>query len=85
MKHVRNIIIGSHTDKTGELFWRQFFLSPPMNTDVMAWKFCHTLHMILRDGHQNIIRDSLRHINQIKDMGEHFVSFVLLLILKHFN
>ncbi|XP_037775858.1 huntingtin-interacting protein 1-like [Penaeus monodon] len=72
MKHVRNLIIGTFTDKSADLFWRNVALSPPINTDVTAWKFCHCLHVVFRDGHPNVLRDSQRHVNRIKDTGQHF-------------
>nr|XP_027230116.1 huntingtin-interacting protein 1-related protein-like [Penaeus vannamei] len=72
MKHVRNLIIGTFTDKSADLFWRNVALNPPINTDVTAWKFCHCLHVVFRDGHPNVLRDSQRHVNRIKDTGQHF-------------
>ncbi|KAK8402517.1 hypothetical protein O3P69_000738 [Scylla paramamosain] len=72
MKHVRNLIIGTFTDKNADLFWRNVGTTPPINTDVTAWKFCHCLHIMLRDGHPNALRDSHRHISRIKDTGQHF-------------
>ncbi|KAK7071555.1 Huntingtin-interacting protein 1-related protein [Halocaridina rubra] len=72
MKHVRNLIIGSFTDKNSVLFWRNVELAPPINTDVTAWKFCHALHIIFRDGHPNVLRDAQSHVNKLKDMGQHF-------------
>lgn len=77
MKHVRNLIIGTFTDKNAELFWRNVAVCPPISTDVTAWKFCHCLHVVFRDGHPNVLRDSQRHINRIKDIGQHFVSSYL--------
>lgn len=74
MKHVRSLIIGTYTDKKPDLFWRNVALCPPINTDVTAWKFCHCLHIVFRDGHPNVLRDSVRHMNRIKDTGQHFVS-----------
>ncbi|XP_053641344.1 huntingtin-interacting protein 1-related protein isoform X2 [Cherax quadricarinatus] len=71
-KHVRNLIIGTFTDKNTDLFWRNVAVCPPISTDVTGWKFCHCLHVVLRDGHPNVLRDSQRHINRIKDTGQHF-------------
>ncbi|MPC85579.1 Huntingtin-interacting protein 1-related protein [Portunus trituberculatus] len=72
MKHVRNLIIGTFTDKNADLFWRNVGTTLPINTDVTAWKFCHCLHIMLRDGHPNALQDSHRHISRIKDTGQHF-------------
>ncbi|XP_050731133.1 huntingtin-interacting protein 1-related protein-like isoform X4 [Eriocheir sinensis] len=72
MKHVRSLIIGTYTDKNADLFWRNVAACPPINTDVTAWKFCHCLHVLFRDGHPNTLRDSHHHISRIKDTGQHF-------------
>nr|XP_045605659.1 huntingtin-interacting protein 1-related protein-like isoform X1 [Procambarus clarkii] len=72
MKHVRNLIIGTFTDKNTDLFWRNVATCPPISTDVTGWKFCHCLHVVFRDGHPNVLRDSQRHISRIKDTGQHF-------------
>ena len=80
MKHVRNLIIGTHTDRNGLVFWSLVTLSPPLHTDITAWKFCHTLHLILRDGHIRVLKDSKEHMGRLKNMGEHFVSYMMVLI-----
>ncbi|CAL4079288.1 unnamed protein product, partial [Meganyctiphanes norvegica] len=72
MKHVRNLIIGTYTDKNGVLYWQNVANAPPINTDVMAWKFCHCLHITLRDGHPNIIRDSQSKTGKLTEIGDHF-------------
>ena len=74
MKHVRTLIIGTHTDKSGSVFWRLVALTPPIHTDITAWKFCHTIHLISRDGHPKFIRDSIENVGRIQNLGEHFVS-----------
>ena len=80
MKHVRSLIIGTYTDKNADIFWRNVATCPPNNTDVTAWKFCHCLHVMFRDGHPNVLRDSHRHVNRIKDTGQHFVSDNIILL-----
>ncbi|XP_076029660.1 huntingtin interacting protein 1 isoform X3 [Oratosquilla oratoria] len=72
MKHVRNIIIGTFHDKNAEIFWRHFSFNTPLQSDLTAWKFCHALHLVLRDGHPNVLRDCQKHRIRLKEIGEHF-------------
>ncbi|EHH52079.1 hypothetical protein EGM_12449 [Macaca fascicularis] len=36
---------------------------------VLCWKFCHVFHKLLRDGHPNVLKDSLRYRNELSDMS----------------
>ncbi|CAG0886886.1 unnamed protein product [Darwinula stevensoni] len=36
---------------------------------VVAWKFCHVLHKLLRDGHPNVIPQSIRHRAALVELG----------------
>uniref|UniRef100_A0A8C1H0D6 Huntingtin interacting protein 1 n=1 Tax=Cyprinus carpio carpio TaxID=630221 RepID=A0A8C1H0D6_CYPCA len=36
---------------------------------VLCWKFCHVFHKLLRDGHPNVIKDSMRHKADLNDMS----------------
>ncbi|XP_045140611.1 huntingtin-interacting protein 1 [Echinops telfairi] len=36
---------------------------------VLCWKFCHVFHKLLRDGHPNVLKDSLRYKNELSDMS----------------
>lgn len=35
-----------------------------------AWKFCHVLHKLLREGHPLCIQHSLRHRGQLTELGK---------------
>ncbi|XP_068217296.1 huntingtin-interacting protein 1-related protein-like isoform X2 [Palaemon carinicauda] len=72
MKHVRNLIIGTFTDKNSDVFWKNVSIQPPLSTDITAWKFLHTLHVIFRDGHPYVLRDAPPHIPQLNNIGQHF-------------
>ncbi|KAJ8402233.1 hypothetical protein AAFF_G00370980 [Aldrovandia affinis] len=36
---------------------------------VLCWKFCHVFHKLLRDGHPNVIKDSMRNKADLNDMS----------------
>ncbi|KPP57038.1 hypothetical protein Z043_125281, partial [Scleropages formosus] len=40
----------------------------PVNA-VLCWKFCHVFHKLLRDGHPNVIKDSMRNKADLSDMS----------------
>ncbi|KAJ8342841.1 hypothetical protein SKAU_G00327690 [Synaphobranchus kaupii] len=42
--------------------------SIPVNA-VLCWKFCHVFHKLLRDGHPNVIKDSMRNKADLNDMS----------------
>lgn len=48
------IIIGSHHDKSALLFWSMARRLPIQENPVTAWKFCHVVHKLLRDGHHTV-------------------------------
>ncbi|XP_065226702.1 huntingtin-interacting protein 1 isoform X2 [Planococcus citri] len=69
-KHVRIAIMGTFRDKSPELFWQCVMKLPLQENRIAAWKFCHVLHKVLRDGHPNTIPYSHRHKNKIVDLGK---------------
>ncbi|KAG8122882.1 hypothetical protein E2320_018390 [Naja naja] len=36
---------------------------------VLCWKFCHVFHKLLRDGHPNVLKDSVRYKSELSDMS----------------
>uniref|UniRef100_A0A8C6UA95 Huntingtin-interacting protein 1-related protein n=1 Tax=Neogobius melanostomus TaxID=47308 RepID=A0A8C6UA95_9GOBI len=63
-KHARNILfIISHT------FWAAVNRLPLSSNAVLCWKFCHVFHKLLRDGHPNVIKDSMRNKADLTDMS----------------
>uniref|UniRef100_A0A671X364 Huntingtin-interacting protein 1-related protein n=1 Tax=Sparus aurata TaxID=8175 RepID=A0A671X364_SPAAU len=67
-KHARNILIvrvckGAHT------FWAAVNRLPLSSNAVLCWKFCHVFHKLLRDGHPNVIKDSMRNKADLTDMS----------------
>uniref|UniRef100_A0A8C9TXD6 Huntingtin interacting protein 1 related b n=1 Tax=Scleropages formosus TaxID=113540 RepID=A0A8C9TXD6_SCLFO len=53
-KHVRRIILGTHREKGAFTFWSYALGLPLASSSILSWKFCHVLHKVLRDGHQNV-------------------------------
>uniref|UniRef100_A0AAX7TTN5 Huntingtin-interacting protein 1-related protein n=1 Tax=Astatotilapia calliptera TaxID=8154 RepID=A0AAX7TTN5_ASTCA len=65
-KHARNILTlckGAHT------FWAAVNRLPLSSNAVLCWKFCHVFHKLLRDGHPNVIKDSMRNKADLTDMS----------------
>ncbi|KAL0972962.1 hypothetical protein UPYG_G00197060 [Umbra pygmaea] len=54
---------GAHT------FWAAVNRLPLSSNAVLCWKFCHVFHKLLRDGHPNVIKDSMRNKSDLSDMG----------------
>lgn len=47
---------------------------PLQDNRIVAWKFCHVTHKLLREGHPACLDDSQRHINMIENLGKLWVS-----------
>ncbi|XP_045607160.1 huntingtin-interacting protein 1 isoform X2 [Procambarus clarkii] len=71
-KHIRTLVLGTHSDGSAALFWRSAAVCPPISTDVTAWKFCYCLHRLCRDGHPRVLHDSFPHLNMVTNIGQHF-------------
>ncbi|XP_034948631.1 huntingtin-interacting protein 1 isoform X2 [Chelonus insularis] len=69
-KHVRSAIIGTYQEKSGAIFWMFILRQPLQENRIVAWKFCHVLHKVLREGHPRVIPDSQRHKGKLEDMGK---------------
>ncbi|XP_031773653.1 huntingtin-interacting protein 1 isoform X2 [Apis florea] len=69
-KHVRSAIIGTHQEKGGMVFWLYMLRQPLQENQIVAWKFCHVLHKILREGHEKVIPDSQRYRGRLEDLGK---------------
>jgi huntingtin interacting protein 1 len=69
-KHVRAAIIATYHSNGGHTFWAIAIRQPLQDNRITAWKFCHVLHKILREGHQLVNQHSMRHRNMITEMGK---------------
>ncbi|KFU91565.1 Huntingtin-interacting protein 1, partial [Chaetura pelagica] len=64
-KHARNIL----PNKGAQTFWSVVNRLPLSGNAVLCWKFCHVFHKLLRDGHSNVLKDSMRYKNELSDMS----------------
>ncbi|TRY94676.1 hypothetical protein DNTS_021580 [Danionella cerebrum] len=62
-------ILGTHHEKGAHTFWLAVNRLPLSSNAVLCWKFCHVFHKLLRDGHPNVIKDSMRHKGDLSDMS----------------
>ncbi|XP_061684480.1 huntingtin-interacting protein 1 isoform X2 [Syngnathoides biaculeatus] len=68
-KHARTCILGTHHEKGAHTFWAAVNRLPVSSNAVLCWKFCHVFHKLLRDGHPNVIKDSMRNKADLTDMS----------------
>ncbi|XP_075761137.1 huntingtin-interacting protein 1 isoform X2 [Pelodiscus sinensis] len=68
-KHARTCILGTHHEKGAQTFWSVVNRLPLSSNAVLCWKFCHVFHKLLRDGHPNVLKDSVRNKNELSDMS----------------
>uniref|UniRef100_A0A3Q2DXD1 Huntingtin-interacting protein 1-related protein n=1 Tax=Cyprinodon variegatus TaxID=28743 RepID=A0A3Q2DXD1_CYPVA len=62
-------ILGTHHEKGAHTFWAAVNRLPLSSNAVLCWKFCHVFHKLLRDGHPNVIKDSMRNKADLADMS----------------
>uniref|UniRef100_A0A1A9WDG6 I/LWEQ domain-containing protein n=1 Tax=Glossina brevipalpis TaxID=37001 RepID=A0A1A9WDG6_9MUSC len=70
MKHARNVIIATYRTKELKSFWSIITRQPLMVHRFTAWKFCHMLHKVMREGHPISLKQSLIHKALILDVGK---------------
>lgn len=63
-------IIGTYQEKSGAIFWMCALRQQLQENRIVAWKFCHVLHKILREGHPRVIPDSYRYRGKLEDIGK---------------
>uniref|UniRef100_H2M7H7 Huntingtin-interacting protein 1-related protein n=1 Tax=Oryzias latipes TaxID=8090 RepID=H2M7H7_ORYLA len=71
-KHARNILPLSYVftfTEGAHTFWAVVHRLPLSSNAVLCWKFCHVFHKLLRDGHPNVIKDSMRNKADLTDMS----------------
>ncbi|XP_060612819.2 huntingtin-interacting protein 1 isoform X1 [Anolis sagrei] len=68
-KHARTCILGTHHEKGAHTFWSAVNRLPLSSNAVLCWKFCHVFHKLLRDGHPNVLKDSVRFKSELSDMS----------------
>lgn len=69
-KHVRSAIIGTFHTQSAKTFWAYALRLPAMDDRIVAWKLCHVVHKILREGHPLCLVDSQRHRKDLDEIGK---------------
>ncbi|XP_037294301.1 huntingtin-interacting protein 1 isoform X2 [Manduca sexta] len=72
-KHVRSTIIGTFQEQSAVTYWMVAIRQPLQENRIVAWKFCHVTHKLLREGHPACLDDSQRHIGMIENLGKLWV------------
>lgn len=70
LKHARSAIISTHRTKETKSFWAVVTKQPLMENRFTAWKFCHLVHKVLREGHPSALKHSRSHKLMIHEMGK---------------
>ncbi|KAF4526389.1 hypothetical protein B566_EDAN012679 [Ephemera danica] len=69
-KHVRSTIIGTFHERGAGYFWNVGLRMPIQDNPIVAWKFCHLIHKVLREGHPNVLTQSQKHKSRLADFGK---------------
>lgn len=89
VKHARAAIIGTFHTQGAHSFWAVSLRQPLQDNRITAWKFCHLLHKVLREGHPLCCQHSMRHRTMLTELGKLWVRDddvrVLFLFLIHFT
>ncbi|XP_053609904.1 huntingtin-interacting protein 1 isoform X4 [Plodia interpunctella] len=72
-KHVRSAIIGTFREQSAVTYWMVAIRLPLQENRIVAWKFCHVTHKLLREGHPACLDDSQRHISMIENLARLWV------------
>uniref|UniRef100_A0A1I8ED39 I/LWEQ domain-containing protein n=1 Tax=Wuchereria bancrofti TaxID=6293 RepID=A0A1I8ED39_WUCBA len=68
-KHARQVIVGTHKEKSCALFWSCISRIQLEKNPVISWKFCHLLHKLIQDGHRKVLEESVRYKARIEALG----------------
>ncbi|VDN01403.1 unnamed protein product [Thelazia callipaeda] len=68
-KHARQIIVGTHREKSCALFWNCISRIQLEKNPIISWKFCQLLHKLIQDGHRKVLEESVRYKARIKTLG----------------
>jgi len=68
-KHARVLIVGTHKERSANVFWNTISHIALEKNPIVTWKFFHLLHKLIRDGHRSVAQDSYRNKNRIVQLG----------------
>ncbi|CAF3906000.1 unnamed protein product [Rotaria sordida] len=69
-KHVRNLILGTFRLEGARLFWSMMIRLQLESHPIVCWKFCYVIHRLLRDGHKNVVNDSVPLAPYFEQLGK---------------
>ncbi|ESO08317.1 hypothetical protein HELRODRAFT_169122 [Helobdella robusta] len=69
-KHARIVVIASHKEKSSLTYWSIVRRLPLQDNPLVAWKFCHVTHKLLRDGHKNVLPESFHSVKFMNEVGK---------------
>ncbi|KAJ6648913.1 Huntingtin-interacting protein 1 [Pseudolycoriella hygida] len=70
VKHARAAIIGTFHTQGAHSLWAVCLRQPLQDNRITAWKFCHLLHKVLREGHPLCCQHSMRHRAMLTELGK---------------
>ncbi len=73
VKHARAAIIGTFHTQGAHSLWAVCLRQPLQDNRITAWKFCHLLHKVLREGHPLCCQHSMRHRAMLTELGKLWV------------
>ncbi|KAJ8890536.1 hypothetical protein PR048_010045 [Dryococelus australis] len=76
LNDIPGTIIGTFHEKGANTFWNYALRLPLQENRIVAWKFCHVLHKVLREGHPKVLDGSQRFRPRLDDLGKLWVSFL---------
>lgn len=71
-KHVRNLILGTYRLEGSKLFWSMVVRIQIESHPIVSWKFSYLTHRLLRDGHRNVISDTILLINYFEQLAKYW-------------
>lgn len=74
VKHARAAIIGTFHTQGAHSLWAVSLRQPLQDNRITAWKFCHLLHKVLREGHPLCCQHSMRHRAMLTELGKLWVG-----------
>ena len=71
-KHLRITILGTHKEQGANYFWDNVMRLQVEGHHLVAWKFCHVFHKVMREGHPNVLKDSAKFKTKLYELGRYW-------------
>ena len=72
-KHVRNLILGTFHERSALPFWYNALKLQLYGNAIVCWKFCYTLHKMMRDGFASTVDESFRYVATLEDLAKSWI------------